>query len=155
MTHAERIADFMRQKRIAVVGVSRDEKSYSRLLMRELLRQNYDALPVNPAAEILDNVRCVARVSDVQPRPNAAFLLLPKAELNAAFQECCSAAVPRLWIPVGIAMGAISKEDYVAAEQAGIQVIRGFCPFMFWHGVPFYHHLHGFFAKMNPRFNQA
>jgi uncharacterized protein len=152
VTHREYIADFLAQKRIALVGVSRDEKAYSRTLLRELLNHGYDALPVNPLTAEMDGKACVSSVARLSPQPDGVLLLLPKAEIAQVFRECCAAAVPRVWIPVGIAMGAITKEDYTAADKAGIRVIRGFCPLMFLSDVAFYHHLHGFFAKLNPRY---
>ena len=152
LTHQERIADFLAQKRIAVVGVSRDEKAYSRALLRELMSHGYEALPVNPQTATLDGQACAPSITHVSPPPDGVILLLPKAEIAQVFRECCAAAVPRVWIPVGIAMGAVSKEDYASAESAGVRVIRGYCPFMFLSDVAFYHHLHGFFAKLGPRY---
>jgi predicted CoA-binding protein len=148
----ERIADFLAQKRIAVIGASRDEKAYSRMLLRELLNHGHDALPVNPLAANIDGQACVSNVARLSPLPDGALLLLSKAHIAPVFRECCAAAIPRIWIPVGIAMGAISKTAYAAAEAAGIRVIRGFCPLMFLSDVAFYHHLHGFFAKLGPRY---
>jgi uncharacterized protein len=152
LTHQERIADFLSQKRIAVVGVSRDEKAYSRALLRELLNHGYDALPVNPLTADIDGKACVSSVAKLSPQPDGVLLLLPKGELAQVFRDCCAAAVPRVWIPVGIAMGAIAREDYAAAEKVGIRVIRGFCPLMFLSDISFFHRFHGFFAKLSPRY---
>ena len=48
----ERARAFLATRRFAVVGVSRNEKDFSRYLLRELLARGYDAVPVNPADRI-------------------------------------------------------------------------------------------------------
>ena len=40
---------FLGARRIAVVGVSRNEKDFSRYVLRELARRGHDVVPVNPA----------------------------------------------------------------------------------------------------------
>ncbi len=44
----ETIEDFLAQKRIAMVGVSRHPKDFSADLFQELRRRGYDMVPVNP-----------------------------------------------------------------------------------------------------------
>ena len=49
----ETIEDFLAQKRIAMVGISRDPTNISVTLFEELCRRGYDVVPVNPnAAEV-------------------------------------------------------------------------------------------------------
>ena len=47
-TLAVRANEFLAQRRIALVGVSRDPRDLSRTLFRELRRRGYDVVPVNP-----------------------------------------------------------------------------------------------------------
>src|ERR1035441_3344310 len=54
MTVIERIQDFLGQKRLAIVGVSRQPKDFSRAVLREFREKGYDAVPVNPAAREMD-----------------------------------------------------------------------------------------------------
>src|SRR5947209_5435536 len=44
----ETIEDFLRQKRIAMVGLSRESKDFSVMLFEEFRRRGYDMVPVNP-----------------------------------------------------------------------------------------------------------
>jgi predicted CoA-binding protein len=46
----EIIEDFLAQKRIALVGLSRQPKDFSVMLFEELCRRGYDVVPVNPGA---------------------------------------------------------------------------------------------------------
>lgn len=44
----ETIEDFLAEKRIAMVGISRDPANFSVKLFEELCRRGYDVVPVNP-----------------------------------------------------------------------------------------------------------
>ena len=46
----ETIAEFLAQKHIAMIGISRNPKDFSASLFRELERRGYDIVPVNPKA---------------------------------------------------------------------------------------------------------
>ena len=48
MSSMQMIQDFLGQKRLAVVGVSRQPKDFSLALFREFRKRRYDAVPVNP-----------------------------------------------------------------------------------------------------------
>ncbi|MHB1132972.1 MAG: CoA-binding protein [Chloroflexota bacterium] len=140
-TRAE-IDEFYAQKRLAVVGVSRDEKDWSRLVFRELRKLGYDAVPVNPAASELDGVRCYAKLADVAPAVDGALVLLPDAAAEAAAREAVQAGIKRLWL----------RNDVPAAhdlcQKADTALIAGYCPFMFMPGAPFFHQFHAFGLKL-------
>ena len=46
--------EFLSLKRIAVVGVTRKEKGFSRYILRELITRGYDAVPVNPMLKTVE-----------------------------------------------------------------------------------------------------
>jgi predicted CoA-binding protein len=63
----EIIEDFLAQKRIAMMGISRDSASDSARLFEELCRRGYDVVAVNPNPARVQGRRCFARVQDIQP----------------------------------------------------------------------------------------
>ena len=48
MASKQAIDSFLSCRRIAVVGVSRDPKDFSRAVFRAFVERGYDAVPVNP-----------------------------------------------------------------------------------------------------------
>ena len=122
-THSD-IDGFLSQKRLAVVGVSRNENEYSRLLFRELAKRGYDVAPVNPAVKEMDGVRCFAHIADVTPRVDGALVILPSATAEEAVRECVEAGIPRIW----------SKRDVLGArelcQQKNVSLVAGYCPFI-------------------------
>src|SRR5258705_8210006 len=79
----ETIEDFMAQKRIAMIGVSRNPKDFSAALFDELRKRGYDMVPVNPKAGEVLGLTCFARVQEIQPPVDVA-LLMTTAEVTDA-----------------------------------------------------------------------
>ena len=68
------IEDFLAQKRIAIVGISREPRSDSVVMSKELCRRGYDVIPVNPNLQEALGHRCFARVQDIQSPVQAALM---------------------------------------------------------------------------------
>ncbi|MFB3777595.1 MAG: CoA-binding protein [Bryobacteraceae bacterium] len=148
MTIRERIDDFLKQKRLALVGVSRKESDFTRALFREFLRRGYDAVPVNPGAEELDGRRCFHRVQEITPPVDGALLMTRPNSTESVVMDCAAAGIPRIWMYRAVGKGAVSKAAIGFCKSRGIAVIPGYCPHMFWPDAAFFHRLHGFFVKL-------
>ncbi len=148
MTTREQIDDFLRQKRLALVGVSRKDSDFTRLLFRDFVKRGYDAVPVNPSAEELDGRQCFHRVQEISPPVEGALLMTEPRTTEAVVMDCAAAGIPRIWMYRAAGKGAVSKAAVGFCRSKGIAVIPGFCPYMFWKDAAFFHRLHGFFVKL-------
>ncbi len=150
MTEARRrvIEDFLSQKRLAVVGVSRDQRDFSRAVFREFDQRGYDLVPVNPNASELEGRRCFARVSEVDP-PVEGALLLNSADLTEqVVEDCAAAGVRRVWMHRATGRGAVDAKAIEFCRANGIEVVDGECPMMFLSHTSWFHRFHGFFRKL-------
>ena len=148
----ETIEDFLAQKRIAMVGISREPNSFSVTLFEELCRRGYDVVPVNPnTAEVLGR-RCFARVQDIQPPVEAALLMTSPTVTDTVVSDCAEACIPRVWMYRAGGKGAVSRKAVALCEQRGIRVVPGECPFMFLPDAGTGHRLHGFIRKITGRY---
>jgi predicted CoA-binding protein len=134
---------FLAARRIAVVGVSRNEKDFSRHVLRALAARGLDVVAVNPALSEADGRRAFARVGDVTPAPDAALLLVPAARAAEAVRGCLAAGVRRIWFHRGAGAGAASEEALALCRNAGVAVVEGLCPLMALSGAGFPHRVHG------------
>ena len=151
------IQDFLAQKRIAMVGVSRNEKDFSMMLFNELCRRGYDMVPVNPNAQQIAGRPCFANLEDIEPRVDAALLMTSPALVQAVLRDCAEAGIKRVWIYGYKGESAVDPEAVAFGREAGLQVIPGECPFMFLPNNGF-HGIHGFIRKITggfPRREQA
>jgi predicted CoA-binding protein len=143
----ESARSFLSSRRIAVVGVSRDPKDFSRYLFRELVGRGMDAVPVNPALAEAEGRKGFARVAEIAPAPDAALLLVPAARAEEAVRDCLAAGVRRVWFHRGGGPGAASAEALALCRASGVEVVEGLCPFMALPGAAFPHRLHGLLRR--------
>jgi predicted CoA-binding protein len=123
--------EFLAQPRIAVAGVSRDERQPANLIYRRLRATGHEVFAVNPAADAVEGDPCFASVADL-PAPVDGVVVVTPAEASAGVVEDCAAAgVPRVWLHKGVGPGSTSPEAVALCEQHGIAVIPGGCPNMF------------------------
>jgi predicted CoA-binding protein len=148
----ENIEGFLAQKRIAMIGVSRNPKDFSAVLFEELRKRGYDMVPVNPnAGEVLGQA-CFARVQEIQPPVDAALLMTTAEVTDTVVSDCAAAGIRRIWMYRAGGKGAVSKKAVEFCQEHGIQVVPGQCPFMFLPGTGGVHKFHGFVRKITGRF---
>jgi predicted CoA-binding protein len=149
------VQDFLHQKRLAVVGVSRRPKGFSLTLFRELRRQGYDAVPVNPKTQEIDGVPCFSRLQAVQPPVDGALLMISPAATDAVVRDCAEAGIKRVWMyRAGGTGGAVSADAVKYCEEHGIAVVPGECPFMFLPKASWFHRFHGLLRKITGKYPQ-
>ena len=150
MTTKRQIDEFLSLKRIAVVGVSRDPKHFSNVLWQELRQRRYEAIPVNPATALLDGQRCYARVQEIAPPVDGVLIMTPARVTEQVVRDCAEAGVRRVWMHRGAGGGAgsVSADAVAFCEAKDIDVVAGYCPYMFLPGTPLFHGLHASWKKL-------
>jgi hypothetical protein len=148
----ETIEDFLAQKRIAMIGVSRNPKDFSAALFEELRKRGYDMVPVNPKVPEVMGQPCYTRVQDIQPPVDAALLMTKPEITEEVVADCAAAGIRRVWMYRAGGKGAVSLKAVAFCQEHGIQVIPGQCPFMFLTGAAGVHKFHGFFRKITGRY---
>jgi predicted CoA-binding protein len=142
------IEDFLGQRRLALIGVSRKPADFSRTLFREFRERGYEAVPVNPGTSDIDGERCFPRVQDVQPPVSGALLMTDPKMTEAVVRDCVAAGVKRIWLFRGGGKGSVTPAAVQLCEANGISVVPGECPMMFLQGAGWFHRFHGFVKKI-------
>lgn len=142
------IERFLSAKRIAVIGPSRKRTEYSRMLFRELLREGYDAIAVHAVADEIEGRKCFRNVRDIHPPPERALILLPVEKTEQAVIDCADAGVKDVWLHRHVAGGVSDTRAIFRAEERGLNLITGYCMFMFLPRAPLFHKMHGGLMKL-------
>jgi len=148
MTSMDRIQDFLGRKRLAIVGVSRQPKDFSRSLFREFRQRGYDAVPVNPDAREIDGQPCYASLRDIQPAVESVLLMTKPAVTDKVVRECAELGIRSVWMHRAGGAGAVSAGAVEFCEANGIAVIPGECPFMFLPEGAWFHRFHGWVKRI-------
>jgi uncharacterized protein len=142
MHTAQAAQRFLTHRRLAVVGVSRDPRDFSRTVVAELSRRGYDVVPVNPVAGTFGETAFVRRVHDIVPPVKAALLMTPPAVTTEVVKDCAEAGIRHVWMHQGVGRGAASPAAIAFCENHGISVVSGACPLMYLPETGFVHRAH-------------
>lgn len=152
MTTRAEIDDFLRMQRFAMVGVSRDPKDFSRMLLRDLRARGYDVVPVNLHADVIDGLECFQSLQAIKPAVEGALLMTSPGETERVVRDCAEAGIRRVWMYRAAGPGAASQAAVEFCREHDIQVVEGYCPYMFLPATPFFHRAHGFFLKLTGKY---
>ncbi len=135
----EPVAAFLRGKRIAVAGVSRDPRQAANLIYRKLLGCGYEALPVNPNATAVEGMRCYPDLRSI-PAPIDGVVIATHpdvaVELVRQSSEC---GIGCVWFHRSFGQGSVSPAAVRECGARGLQCIVGGCPLMYCAPVDFGH----------------
>ncbi len=139
------IEDFFTAGRIAVIGASRSPRKFGRRLLDELQVRGFEVVAINPNTERLGNIPCHRSILEVPVA--TAIAVVPPSEQAKVALECVRAGVQRLWMYDHVMKGLSDPRAIQHCEEAGIEVVTGYCPFMFLPRPGFPHNLHGTVLK--------
>lgn len=125
------VNEFLKGKRFAVAGVSREGNLPANAIFRKLKAAGYDALPVNPNAETLEGVPCYPNLAAI---PGAVDGLVIAAHPDVAaglVKQAAALGVKRVWFHRSFGEGSVSAAALDACRAAGIAPIVGGCPLMY------------------------
>jgi predicted CoA-binding protein len=149
------VEDFLALHRIAMVGVSRNPKDFSRLLFREMCDRGHDMVPINLVAEEIDGRECFHSLEAVKEPVEGVLVMTPFHATLQVVQDCAAAGVRNVWIYRAGGKGSVSPEAIAFCKENGMRVVDGHCPFMFFPETKFVHRVHGLLQKITRRYPAA
>jgi predicted CoA-binding protein len=138
------IDDFLAQKTLAVVGVSRDPKQFSTMAYRLLREHGYSIYPVNPLAERIEERPCYPNVAALPERVDGVVIFLPPTKVMGVLPGIADAGIRRVWLQ----QGTESAEAIQFCASNNIAVVHGECIMMFTEPVGFVHRAHRWVKKV-------
>lgn len=142
------IDDFLAQRHLAFVGVSRDTKQFPNAVYRQLRDGGRTLYPVNPAAggDPLEGDASYRTLGEVPDPVEGVIVMVPADAAAAVAREAVDRGIPRVWLHRGVGTGSVSAEAVQVCRDNGIAVVDGACPFMFDEPVRGVHRIHRLFA---------
>lgn len=132
------IDDFLAQKSLALVGVSRSGKGFGNVVRSELSRKGYALHLVHPEADEIGGEPCAKRLGDVADRVGGVILVTPPAHTEKLVQEAAAHGIRRIWMQ----QGAESDAAIQFCEENGIAVVHHHCILMFAEPAGWFHRAH-------------
>jgi len=152
MTTRADIDEFLALRRIAMVGVSRNPKDFSRTLFRDLCDRGYDVVPVNLFADEIDGHESFQCLQVIRPAVEGALLMTTPLSTEHVVRDCADAGIRRVWLYRAGGLGAVSRDAVEYCHGNNIRVVEGYCPYLFLPATAFPHRVHGFLMKMTRQY---
>lgn len=121
------IYDILRSvKTIALIGASNKEDRPSYNVMKFLLEQGYDVIPVNPGmlGQTLLGQQCYASLKDIPVTVDMVDVFRQSDVALEIAQEAIAINAKVLWLQIGV----INEEAKDLAENSGLRVVMDRCP---------------------------
>jgi len=136
---SDRIAEFLRGRRIAVAGVSRGTGSAANAVFRKLRDSGYEVFPVNPNASEAEGTECFPDLRSVPADLDGVIVAThPDVSIDIV-RQAVGRNVPRIWFHRSFGRGSVSESAVRECESRNIRCIVGGCPLMYCEPVDFAH----------------
>ena len=132
------VSEFLAQKKIALVGLSRKGNQFSNMAFKELKKRGYEVLPVNPAVDSIDGEKCYPDLKALEGAADAALIMTPSSQSAAVVKTAAESGIKHVWIQ----QGAETDEAVKVGADNGLNLVSGECIMMFAEPTAFLHRLH-------------
>src|SRR4029453_17889544 len=123
-----KVHHFLAQKRIAVVGVSRNHSHHpvGNLIYQRLRRTGHDVFPVNPHVQTLEGERCYPDLKSIPGGVDGVVIITRPEVTKRIVRDCAEAKVRRVWMHQSLGKGSsVSPEAIEGCPQPAIRLIAG------------------------------
>jgi predicted CoA-binding protein len=135
----EPVADFLRGKRIAVAGVSREPQQPANAVYRKLRTSGYEVFPINPKTREVEGVPSYPDLGSL-PQPIDGVIVATHPDVSVDLvRQCAENGVRRIWFHRSFGQGSVSEVAIRECEARSVQCIVGGCPLMYCEPVDFGH----------------
>ena len=117
------IAQILRSRNVAVVGISRDQTKPSYYVAKYLWEHDYHIIPVNPSAQEILGLKCYAGLLDIHEDVEIVDVFRPSAEIPKVVEEAIAKRAKVVWLQEGIH----NAEAEARAAQEGIGIVWNRC----------------------------
>lgn len=132
MKIADAAAEFLRQQRIAVTGVSRNPEGHgSNAVYTRLRDRGYTVFPVNPNAENVEGDPAYPDLASIPGGVDAVVIATSAEHAPQTMREAVDLGVEHVWMHRSFGAGSVSEQATRIGRDAGVRVIDGGCPLMF------------------------
>ena len=133
------VEEFLRQKKIAVVGVSDKRDTGCNLNYRKFKETGFQVYAVNPRISEFEGDLCYPDLKSIPEKPDAVFILASPKVTEDVVRQCVDLGVKHIWMHCmmgtkpGLAqsMTSVSQDAVETCKANGIAVIPGACPNQF------------------------
>lgn len=125
-------AEFLRHRRVAVTGVSRDGRSHGANYVYQRLRdRGYEVFAVNPNTPTVEGDPSYPDLASIPGGVDAVVIGTRPDRAEETVRQCIALGIDQVWMHRLAGSGSVSEPAARLGREHGITVIDGGCPLMF------------------------
>lgn len=114
-----RIKKFLTSPSFGVAGASTNRDKYGNKVVRCYQQSDKKVIPINPRAETIEGLPCVASVKDLPPETKSLSIITPPKITEQVVAEAITKGIENIWMQPG----AQSPAAIAQCEQHNINLI--------------------------------
>ncbi|MBN2092555.1 CoA-binding protein [candidate division KSB1 bacterium] len=144
MTSKATIDNFLAQKKLAVVGVSRNKNKFGNIIFRMLKERGYQVYPINPNTATVERTQCYPSLEKLPEKVDGIVINVPPGQTLEVLKSALELKLLRVWLQ----QGSESNEVVSFCLMNQFEFISGHCIIMFAEPVGFGHRIHRWIWKI-------
>jgi predicted CoA-binding protein len=133
------VDDFLAQRTLAIVGVSRTDKNkFGNAAFKDLKEKGYKMYIVHPSGEVIEGTPSFTSLKALPEQVGGVLVVVPPVEAEKVVREAHEVGISRIWLQ----QGAESKDAIQYCQDNGMSVVYGKCIMMFAQPMKFMHKPH-------------
>jgi predicted CoA-binding protein len=145
------VYEFLAQKSLAVVGVSRTGKKMGNAIYKALKQKGYKVFPIHPEAESVEGDQCYRSFGTLPEKVSGVVICVPPVQTEIVLHQAFGSGVSHVWMQQG-------SESYAAiryCEKNSMNAVHGLCIMMFIEPVESIHKFHRWVLKLVGKYPAA
>lgn len=140
MNKKEKISTFLESKSFAIIGVSRDEKKFGRMVYQSFIDRGISVFPVNPNIDSINGAKVYSSINELPVEVDAVVILNNRNKSQEIIDQAIGKGIKNIWIqqksdPVGFSISEIDPS---------FNIITNECIYMWLNPVKGFHKFHRF-----------
>jgi len=144
MVTKKEIEKFFEAKKLAIAGVSRDNKKFGYRVFKDLTDKGFEVYPINPNTDKIDGKKCYTNVGELPSDVGSLLIVTPKGATDAVLREAINKGITNIWVQ----QMSDTKETMKIAEEYQKEIIHKKCIYMFAEPVMGAHKFHRAILKL-------
>lgn len=126
-TTKQAVDDFVAQKSLAVVGVSRSGKKFGNYAFKALKNKGYKLFPVHPEAGEIQGKKAYKDFASLPEPVGGVLVVVPPSRSEQVVRDAHEAGIKQVWLQ----QGAESEAAITYGEANGLSVCHHHCIMMY------------------------
>jgi hypothetical protein len=128
MSKSEIINNIVSSKKLALAGLSRNPKSFSRMVFKDMKQKGFEVLPINPNSGIIDETYCYKTINDIPEGTENLLIMTAKAHTDEILKTAINKGFKNIWIQQG---SETKNSELIASDLKFTNLVTKQCIFMF------------------------